>query len=78
MPDGWSMVGSSVNARVAVDQNAQVYYKEFLKRSPLEAIKALVKGSRAYRARRNNEALRAANFPAPVNLAWGSIAGGRE
>lgn len=78
MPDGWSMVGSSINARVAVDQHTQVYYKEFLKRSPLETVKARVKGSRAYRARRNNEALRAASFPAPVNLAWGSIAGGSE
>lgn len=72
------MVGSSVNARVAVDQSAQVYYKEFLKRSPLEALKALLKGSRATRARHNNESLRAANFATPVNLAWGSLADGRE
>lgn len=78
IPEGWSMVGSSVGARVAVDAGAQVYYKEFLKRSPLEALKALVKGSRATRARKNNEALRAANFAAPVNLAWGPLPGGRE
>ncbi|MEP5566218.1 MAG: lipopolysaccharide kinase InaA family protein [Halioglobus sp.] len=78
MPEGWSMVGSSVNARVAVDANTEVFYKEFLKRSPLEALKALVKGSRATRARKNNEALRAENFTAPVNLAWGPLPGGRE
>lgn len=72
------MVGSSVNARVAVDQQAEVYYKEFLPRSPLETIKALVKGSRATRARLNSEALREAGFASPVNLAWGSLPDGRE
>lgn len=72
------MVGSSVNARVAVQEKDGVYYKEFLPRSPLETIKAIAKGSRATRARRHNDALREAGFGAPMNLAWGKLPGGRE
>lgn len=72
------MVGSSINARVAVDHTRGIYYKEFLPRGPLESVKALVKGSRATRARQHNDALRAAGFDAPVNLAWGKLKGGRE
>lgn len=72
------MVGSSVNARVAVDAAGSIYYKEFLPRGPLEAIKALLKGSRATRARQQNDALRRAGFAAPENLAWGKLNGGRE
>lgn len=72
------MVGSSVNARVAVDSSKAIYYKEFLPRGPMEKVKALVKGSRATRARHHNDALRAAGFNAPVNLAWGELDGGRE
>ncbi|RLQ22132.1 hypothetical protein DWB85_09365 [Seongchinamella sediminis] len=78
LPQGWRLVGSSAYARVAVDEAAGVYYKEFLPRSPLERLKALFKGSRATRARVQNEALREAGFAAPVNLAWGSLPGGRE
>lgn len=78
MPDGWSMVGSSVNARVAVHLTDKVYYKEFLPRSPLETIKARFKGSRAQRARWHNDALREAGFDAPENIAWGELAGSRE
>jgi serine/threonine protein kinase len=44
----------------------------------MENLKALVKGSRATRARQQNEALRAAGFDAPVNLAWGKLPSGRE
>ncbi len=72
------MVGSSVNARVAVEQELGVYYKEFLPRGPLESIKALLKGSRATRARQHNDALRQAGMDAPDNLAWGKLPGGRE
>lgn len=72
------MVGSSVNARVAVDTRSGIYYKEFLPRGPLEHLKALAKGSRASRARRHNNDLREAGFEAPVNLAWGKLNGGRE
>ena len=78
LPDGWRLVGSSAYARVAVDESTGVYYKEFLPRSPLETLKALFKGSRATRARQQNDALREAGFEAPQNLAWGSLPGGRE
>ncbi len=56
----------------------EVFYKEFLPRGPLELMKALLRGSRATRARRNNDALLAAGFAAPANLAWGRLPGGRE
>lgn len=72
------MVASSVNARVAVDKAGSVYYKEFLPRGPLESLKALFRGSRATRARQQNDALRDAGFPAPRNLAWGTLPGHRE
>jgi serine/threonine protein kinase len=78
LPEGWEMVGSSVNARVAVDSRSGIYYKEFLPRGPLENIKALLKGSRATRARCRNNDLREAGFDAPENLAWGKLQGGRE
>ncbi len=63
---------------MAVHGGHGIYYKEFLPRGPLERIKASLKGSRATRARRQNDALRAAGFDAPVNLAWGRLDGGRE
>lgn len=78
LPEGWQLVGSSAYARVAMDPSAGVYYKEFLPRSPLEQLKALVRGSRCARARLHNDALREAGFMTPVNLAWGSLPGGRE
>ena len=78
LPHGWRLVGSSAYARVAVDEASGVYYKEFLPRSPLEALKALFKGSRATRARQQNDALREAGFETPQNLAWGSLPGKRE
>lgn len=78
LPEGWQLVGSSAYARVAVDESTGVFYKEFLPRSPLERLKAIAKGSRGTRAREHNEALREAGFNAPVNLAWGSLPGGRE
>ena len=72
------MVGSSAYARVAVAEESGIYYKEFLPRGPLESFKAWVKGSRATRARRQNEALRAAGFTAPENLAWGRLGRGHD
>lgn len=71
-------MGSSAYARVAVNQARGIYYKEFLPRSPLENIKAFFKGSRATRARKHNDVLRQAGFPAPNNLAWGKLPGDRE
>lgn len=78
LPDGWVLVGSSVNARVMHNDQHSLYYKEFLPRSPLEALKAMVRGSRATRARQHNDRLLEAGFPAPENIAWGKLPGGRE
>jgi aminoglycoside phosphotransferase (APT) family kinase protein len=38
----------------------------------------VIKGSRAQRARRHNDALREAGFNAPENVAWGKLPRGRE
>ena len=78
LPPGWELVQSSGFARVASLQAAGLYYKEFLPRSPLERVKALLRGSRAARTRRNNARLLRHGFDAPVDVAWGSLPGGRE
>ncbi len=78
MPTGWELVSSSRFARVAFHAGEQLYYKEFLPRGFLEEVKALAKGSRGRRARLHSEALIAAGFPAPENVAWGSLPGRRE
>jgi hypothetical protein len=78
LPTGWELVNSSAYARVAYSAQRQLYYKEFLPRSPAESLKALVRGSRATRARRNGEALLLAGIDAPANIAWGKLPGGRE
>ena len=78
LPAGWEIVSSSVHARVALHAQWQVYYKEFLPRSPLDGIKALVKGSRAASARRHADALLYAGIEAPENLAWGKLPSGSE
>lgn len=78
LPDGWQVVASSGFANVAHNSELQVFYKEFLPRSPVETVKALIKGSRATRARRNSELLIMAGFNAPQNLAWGKLPGARE
>jgi hypothetical protein len=63
---------------VAFHAEQRLYYKEFLPRGPFERLKALARGSRGRRARRNGDALRLAGFDAPANLAWGHLPGGRE
>jgi hypothetical protein len=78
LPAGWEMVQSSAYARVASNPGRGIYYKEFLPRSPLESVKALARGSRATRARKQGDALLWAGFEAPANLAWGRLSGGRE
>jgi len=77
-PEGWEIVNSSGATRVAYSHSLNLYYKEFLSRSPLENIKALVRGSRGTRARLNSDRLVAAGFPAPANVAWGPLPGGSE
>jgi len=78
LPAGWELVNSSAFARVAANQQMQLYYKEFLPRSPVESLKALVRGSRAERARKNGEALLQAGIDAPANIFWGRLPGGRD
>lgn len=78
MPAGWELVASSSHARVALQRQAQIYYKEFLPRGPLEKLKGLLRGSRATRARNNSDKLLAAGFNAPHNLVAGKLPGGRE
>jgi len=71
-------VASSIHTRVAFNAERQLYYKEFLPRGPGESLKALLRGSRATRARRNGEALLQAGIDAPVNIAWGKLPKRRE
>lgn len=78
LPAGWELVQSSAYARVARNPELQVYYKEFLPRSPWESLKAMLRGSRAKRARLHSDALRLAGIDAPANLAWGKLGRGRE
>ena len=62
LPPGWQLVQSSTHARVAHSPEKALYYKEFLPRSPAESLKALLRGSRATRARRHNDTLRNAGI----------------
>ncbi|MEH6589281.1 MAG: lipopolysaccharide kinase InaA family protein [Halioglobus sp.] len=78
LPCGWELVGSSGMARVACHRVDGIFYKEFLPRSPLEKLKAIVRGSRATRARLHSEELLKAGFEAPQNIAWGKLSRGRE
>lgn len=78
LPDGWQPVRSSASTRVATNQTLQLYYKEFLTRSPAAALRAQVKGSRATRARLNADALLQAGIDAPHNVLWGQLPDGGE
>jgi hypothetical protein len=78
LPAGWDTVQSSAYARVAFNEEQQLYFKEFLPRSPLESVKALFRGSRCKRARVNGEVLRWYGIDAPVNILWGRLPGGSE
>lgn len=78
LPPGWELVQSSAFARVACNLQRGIYFKQFLPRSPLESVKALVRGSRATRARENGEAMLRAGIDAPANLAWGKLPGGSQ
>jgi len=78
LPPDWELVDSSSHTRVARNRTLRLYYKEFKPRSPAENVKALLRGSRAERARRNGEALLHAGIQAPANVAWGRLEQGRE
>jgi serine/threonine protein kinase len=78
LPTGWELVDSSSHTRVARHLALGLYYKEFRHRSPADRFKAVLRGSRAARARRHGDALRHAGINAPANVAWGHLDGGRE
>lgn len=78
LPPGWEPVNSSGYTHVACNRSLHLYYKEFLPRSPAESLKALFRGSRCTRARKNGDALLFAGIEAPANVAWGNLPGGRE
>lgn len=78
LPEGWRRVASSTFSKVAFHEEMQLYYKEYLPRSPAERIKAALRGSRATRARRNAEKLALCGFDAPANVLWGKLPGGCE
>jgi serine/threonine protein kinase len=78
LPEDWELVDSSSHTRVARNRALQLFYKEFRPRSPAENLKALLRGSRAQRARRNSEALLSVGISAPANIAWGKLERGRE
>ena len=50
-----------------------MYYKEYLPRSGLEAIKSLMKGDRGTRARIQGELLHQHGFQVPASLCWGAF-----
>ncbi|HEY6131759.1 MAG TPA: lipopolysaccharide kinase InaA family protein [Halioglobus sp.] len=78
LPDGWEPVSSSAFTRIAVNRKRQLYYKEFLSRSPAATLMARVGGSRAVRARMNGEDLLLAGIDAPETVLWGRRPGGVE
>ena len=78
LPDGWVRVKSSAFTRVAHNPRRQLYYKQYLTRSPAFKLKAQVRGSRATRARLNAEALLLAGIDAPHNVLWGKLPSGGE
>jgi len=78
LPGDWELVDSSSHTRVARNRTLELFYKEFRPRSPAESLKALLRGSRAQRARLNSEALSGVGINAPANIAWGRLGGGRE
>ena len=72
LPEGWKWVPSSDEAIVARSGTAPVvFYKEFLARSRFEKIKALLRGNRSQRARKQAEILTSIGMPTPTVLCWG-------
>ena len=71
LPKGWEWVNSSSNAIVARRLHHPAYFKEFLKKSPIEGIKNIFRGSRSRRARLNREILIGKGFHSPTIYCWG-------
>lgn len=73
LPAGWQWISCSLATAVAVSTTEpRVYYKEFLPRDGFEQIKALLRGNRCERARRQAGILRAVGLPTPEILCWGT------
>jgi len=77
-PEGWSTVASSINAQVSYSASKAAYLKIFLARNKLESLKAILRGSRCYRARKNGEFLSSSGFNTPSCSCWGKLSNGRE
>lgn len=71
LPKGWEWVNSSSNTIVARRLAPSTYYKEYLNRSPIEALKNLFRGSRCKRARVKREILIQKGFNSPAIYCWG-------
>ena len=78
LPPGWEIAPSSTMSRVAFSTELKIYYKEFILRSPLDRLRAMLMGGRATRARKQSDALLYAGIEAPASLAWGKLPGGRD
>lgn len=78
LPQGWERVNYARSTHVAVNRALEVYYKEYLTRSPAAKLRAQVRGSRASRARQNAEALLLMGIDAPHNVLWGQLPDGGE
>ncbi len=76
--EGWNTVASSVNAQVSYCPSMAAYLKVFLPRSNFESLKAMLRGSRCQRARKNGELLSSAGFNTPQCNCWGKLGNGRE
>ena len=71
LPKGWEWVNSSSNAIVARRLHHPAYFKEFLKKSPIEGLKNIFRGGRSRRARLNREILIGKGFHSPAINCWG-------
>ena len=71
LPAGWQWVPCSKDAVVAATTESPiVFYKEFLPRNKFEKIKAIIRGNRSKRARKQAGILNKAGLPTPKILCW--------
>ena len=71
LPSGWEWIPCSKDAVVAATtENPVVFYKEFLPRNNFEKIKAIIRGNRSKRARKQAGILHKAGLPTPTILCW--------
>ncbi len=64
--------------RVAYNRKRQIYYKQYLARSPAVKLRSRVRGSPATRARVNADALLLVGIDAPHSVLWGKLPDGGE